>query len=55
MFKVFLLGYRSGVLVRVLFDEQKKKYHETRKKILNQDIQLLTGKTDPNQISQTYI
>ena len=55
VFKVFLLGYRSGVLVRVLFDEQKKKYHETRKKILNQDIQLLTGKTDPNQISQTYI
>lgn len=43
VFKLFILGYKSEVLARVLFEEQKKRYHEAKKKAQTEDVKLLEG------------
>lgn len=46
MLQIFILGYRSHTLARILYEEQRARYADTRKKVEAQEVGLLEGEVD---------
>lgn len=40
------MGYPSPVLARILFEAHKNKYHDTRARVLREDVKMLEGEVD---------
>ena len=40
------MGYKSPVLARILFQQHKRKYNDTRERVLKEDVKMLEGEVD---------